>query len=627
MNDENRAFLIPGSVLDASESEPIMHAEDAAISNLLQTQFNLLESRADREKKELALLRLNELLRGWMAQVNALSGIHLDPSEPTPIANSAILLCFGSYKLGVATPSGDMDTLVLVPKYVDRKVHFFGILYNMLETKSKDNEQITQLTKVDYEHSVTPLIKMEFYGVSVDMVYAAVDDVSALAGEIRASGLSNRVNLYNDSNLLSPIMDDKMQRSYNGFRNAEMILNSMFSEAERRQDSLVERRIYHFRMTLRCIKKICDLNGLKENKFGYLGGITMAMLTAKVVQLFPNYCFTQLLERFFWLFGHQWDWENWPLLIVDQMKDPNRVSSPGYPKAPISESSVTFDYFWNRDNPKLMRGGLMQAPSSVNKRFMNVITPAWPQMNSTYNVTRSTRRAIVDVFKRKYDEILLVYAKRQLRSEGLAIETWQWLFRKMNFFRSYDQFIELTIVAKSDESLFLLWKGFIEAKIRLLIDRLEQLTRHYNFDIRLWPVDYGFDDLALKPMYAEAIHRFALREKLYIGLKCTESYMEPIDLLGPVSGFVNVIHDKWKKDNGNRDPAEISLFVHLIDKEEIKLDVPQTASMANIPDPFGAGEFSNMSNGIFATQMMRTASVVSEREVMDANEALKNLLD
>ena len=43
------------------------------------------------------------------------------------------MLCFGSYKLGVSGPSGDIDALVLCPNYVDWEEHFFGMLYPILE--------------------------------------------------------------------------------------------------------------------------------------------------------------------------------------------------------------------------------------------------------------------------------------------------------------------------------------------------------------------------------------------------------------------------------------------------------------------------------------------------------------
>ena len=53
--------------------------------------------------------------------------------------------------------------MVLTPNYVDRDNHFFGMLFPLLEEYSKYNENIKELTKVNYTHSITPLIKFEFY--------------------------------------------------------------------------------------------------------------------------------------------------------------------------------------------------------------------------------------------------------------------------------------------------------------------------------------------------------------------------------------------------------------------------------------------------------------------------------
>lgn len=65
----------------------------------------------------------------------------------------------------MSTPSGDIDAIVLAPSYVDRDTHFFGILYSLFEEYSQYNQNIQDLTTVNYTHSITPLIKMEFYGV------------------------------------------------------------------------------------------------------------------------------------------------------------------------------------------------------------------------------------------------------------------------------------------------------------------------------------------------------------------------------------------------------------------------------------------------------------------------------
>lgn len=77
-------------------------------------------------------------------------------------------------------------------------------------------------------------------------------------------------------------MDDKMKRSFNGFRNAEMILNSLIEGDDVDDTEKITRKIENYRNFLRCMKIFHKKKGIYENKFGYFGGITLALLTAKI---------------------------------------------------------------------------------------------------------------------------------------------------------------------------------------------------------------------------------------------------------------------------------------------------------------------------------------------------------
>ena len=62
------------------------------------------------------------------------------------------------------------------------------------------------------------------------------------------------------------------------------------------------------------------------------------------------------------------------------------------------------------------------------------------------------------------------------------VDWWKSLFVKNQFFDNYDQFLEIIIVG-NDETMYLMWKGFIEAKIRIFCEKLELLLNHINFDM------------------------------------------------------------------------------------------------------------------------------------------------
>lgn len=95
---------------------------------------------------------------------------------------------------------------------------------------------------------------------------------------------------------------------------------------------------------------------------------------------------------------------------------------------------------------------------------MPIITPAYPQQNSTYNVSVSTRMVMVEEFKQGLaitDEILLSKAE------------WSKLFEAPNFFQKYKHYIVLLASAPTEKQR-LEWVGLVESKIRILVGSLEK---------------------------------------------------------------------------------------------------------------------------------------------------------
>lgn len=95
---------------------------------------------------------------------------------------------------------------------------------------------------------------------------------------------------------------------------------------------------------------------------------------------------------------------------------------------------------------------------------MPVITPAYPEQNSTYNVTKSTKLAITYEFK----EALAVTLEIM---EGKA--KWTKLFEEVNFFSRYKHFLSLFCITENAED-HLKFSGLVESKIRILISHLER---------------------------------------------------------------------------------------------------------------------------------------------------------
>lgn len=83
---------------------------------------------------------------------------------------------FGSYALGVHGPTSDIDTLVVGPKYVSID-DFFATFPTTFKEMSR-TEDIEEFVPVEEAH--VPIIKMEYSGVSVDLIFASLPKMSSI---------------------------------------------------------------------------------------------------------------------------------------------------------------------------------------------------------------------------------------------------------------------------------------------------------------------------------------------------------------------------------------------------------------------------------------------------------------
>ena len=527
LDPEAATYLEPFAVKDSGLS-PASQTHEDTINRLLKDEFHMLESPQDKEKKADALIKLDAILRLWMKKVHAELKIVVDEADPASKNHYARLLCYGSYKLGVSGPDGDIDALVLAPNYVNRDKHFFGTLYDLLKELSGKNEDIRDLVFVNDKHAITPLINMRFQDIDVDLVFATLERVDMLDGRVDKLGLSERPNLNNDDLLRE--MDEKMKRSYNGFRNAEMMLAAVVRNVDRSQPGQPDRAVASFRSALRSVKLMCKRQGIAENKVGFLGGIAFALLTVKIVQLFPSYSLPYLLERFLYVYGFVWNWDAWKVTIV-----PEIVAT----------------------NVRDFRGENFQ-----DKRSMYIMTPAYPQMNSCHNVTFSTRETILSAFRSLHAKVLSALA---IKATSELEAGWKNLFKRFDFFGAYEQYLEIVITG-NEADLFNSWRGFVESKVRLLTEGLERLAFHFDFAMQLWPQTFLFDEVTVARKYSPELLAYSFKEKIYIGVSMRTETEAPLDLNATVAGFVSQIESKWGHERGC-DPALINLYVHLVEKD------------------------------------------------------------
>ncbi|XP_038607059.1 poly(A) polymerase gamma isoform X2 [Tachyglossus aculeatus] len=311
------------------------------------------------------------------------------------------IFTFGSYRLGVHTKGADIDALCVAPRHVERS-DFFQSFFEKL----KHQDGIRNLRAV--EDAYVPVVKFEFDGIEIDLVFA----------RLAIQTVSDNLDLRDDSRLRS--LDIRCIRSLNGCRVTDEILHLVPNKET-------------FRLTLRAVKLWAKRRGIYSNMLGFLGGVSWAMLVARTCQLYPNAAASTLVHKFFLVFS-KWEWPN-PVLL----KQPE-------------DSNLNLPVWDPRVNP------------SDRYHLMPIITPAYPQQNSTYNVSTSTRTVMVEEFKQGLavtDEIL------QGKSD------WSKLLEPPNFFQKYRHYIVLTASASTEEN-HLEWVGLVESKIRVLVGNLER---------------------------------------------------------------------------------------------------------------------------------------------------------
>uniref|UniRef100_F1KVK4 polynucleotide adenylyltransferase n=2 Tax=Ascaris TaxID=6251 RepID=F1KVK4_ASCSU len=172
----------------------------------------------------------------------------------------------------------------------------------------------------------------------------------------------------------------------------------------------------------------------------FLGGVSWAILVARTCQLYPNAAPAKLIQKFFLVFT-RWEWPH-PVLLKDCDQTPRPPDMQSFQELVWDPRTRSCDRY----------------------HLMPIITPAFPEQNSTFNVTKSTRQVIMNELE-----------------EGLAITIeilsgkaeWSKLFDEVNFFSRYKHFIVLLCVA-ANENDQLVWSGLVESKIRHLIGNLER---------------------------------------------------------------------------------------------------------------------------------------------------------
>lgn len=195
-----------------------------------------------------------------------------------------------------------------------------------------------------------------------------------------------------------------------------------------------------FRTALRAIKLWAQRRAIYANIVGYPGGVAWAMLVARVCQLYPHAVGATIVDKFFFVISH-WDWPT-PVMLKDIEQVKNADQNKGL-------------RVWN---PAIYTGD--------KKNIMPIITPAFPSMCATYNISKSGKKVILRELKRGGEITSKIFS-------GKA--QWSDLFKKHTFFTAdHKYYLSITASSLNAESAKA-WAGLVESKVRIFVMQLENI--------------------------------------------------------------------------------------------------------------------------------------------------------
>lgn len=194
---------------------------------------------------------MQDIVETWYKKI----GVEKKKMDPQLLeSKKAKVLVFGSYRLGVHFTGTDIDTICVFPTFISKEEFL-----DDFKTFISDKEHIEDVLKI--QEALTPIIKLKVNGISFDLLYAAVD----IAHINSQNDIEKLIMNEQQFNRLSQLT----QRSFNGY-----LCNANI------QKHVPNYGVY--RNFLRIIKLWAKRRCIYSAMFGYLTGISCAVLVAKI---------------------------------------------------------------------------------------------------------------------------------------------------------------------------------------------------------------------------------------------------------------------------------------------------------------------------------------------------------
>ncbi|KAK6002954.1 hypothetical protein QM012_000799 [Aureobasidium pullulans] len=363
------------------------------------------EATEDTQKRVKVLATFQQVTTEFVKHVGRIKGL----SDSVLQNAGGKVFTFGSYRLGVYSPGSDIDTLVVAPKHVSRD-DFFEHFRTILESMSPTGA-IEKCTAVPEAH--VPIMKLVYQGIEIDLIFA----------RLQLNSIPPNLDLEDNSLLRG--LDEVDLRSVNGTRVTDDVLRLVPQEKT-------------FRHALRCIKLWASRRAIYGNIIGFPGGIAWAIMVARIAQLYPNACGSLIVARFFQLMRN---WQ-WPMPVMLKTIE----------SGPLDHTAK----IWN---PKIY--------PADSRHLMPLITPAYPSMCATHNITKSSLAVITRELERGHEICTNILNDKSNMQ-------WKHLFEGHTFFTKDFKYYLSVVSGSLNEEAQGDWKGLVQSKVRRLIGSIEQ---------------------------------------------------------------------------------------------------------------------------------------------------------
>ena len=408
-------------------------------------------------RKELVLATLSDVFQSWVTEVCLSKGYPLEVAASA----GAVLKTSGSYRLGINDKGADIDMICVTPSMVER-ADFFDTLGAKLEAM----RSLTDLVKIPTAQ--VPIMNFRLDGVEIDLQFA----------RLNMQSIPHDFDIEEDNVLLN--VDLATEKSLNGPRVTSLISRLVCGTPE---------RMKAFMFVVRFVRKWAKARGLYSNKLGYLGGVNYNIMVAMILQLYPNSSPSALLHRFFFVFK-SWRWPN-PVLLCAPYNAHQEDMLGG-------EKTV-----WS--------GQLQDRFGRVQRQIMPIVTPAYPAMNSSANVSKQTLQIIQAEIVRAHGIVERLWKDPSFTSsENKDGHMWSELFEFSDFFIDYPHYLAVVVVGPNAKD-FENWKNFVESRLRFLVS--ENLGASLPLSkIQLWP--YSLDGQKHGKCYADESSMLTEKQRL-----------------------------------------------------------------------------------------------------------------